>query len=539
MTKEAAASADEDEEENDFYARIPVELNMCEVLVDENIRRGRADRVAIHYGGERLTYGWLLDNVSQAANAFTDLGLDIENRYLILLHDCPEFVCAFLGGMRLGAVPVCVNPMLSEKDIRFMLEDSRSRILVTSTEHYRKLSPVLDDLRYLKAVVIVPRGDEDLSWVNALPRVHGWRELISCYRRSHTPARTFKNDIALWLYSSGSTGRPKGTVHLHHDILTTTDLYAKQVLGIDEDSVVFSASKLFFAYGLGNSLTFPLRHGGATVLYPDRPSPEAVFAVLEEHRPTHFFGVPTLFASMLAAAEKRRPDLSFLRMIVSAGEALQPAIFESWKRTFGQELVEGIGSTELLHIFISNRPGEVRPGSTGKIVPGYEARIVDDRWQDVPDGTVGNLLVKGESMAVLYWGRHKKSAKVMLGDWLSTGDMYSRDADGYYYYQGRSDDMLKVGGIWVSPVEVENSIMELPEVFECAVAGHPDEDGLVKPKAFVVLRACVQPSDKLVQKIQDHVKSTTAKYKYPRWVDFVPDLPKTATGKIQRFKLRG
>jgi benzoate-CoA ligase len=429
--------------------------------------------------------------------------------------------------------------MLSEKDIRFMLEDSRSRILVTSTEHYRKLSPVLDDLRYLKAVVIVPRGDEDLSWVNALPRVHGWRELISCYRRSHTPARTFKNDIALWLYSSGSTGRPKGTVHLHHDILTTTDLYAKQVLGIDEDSVVFSASKLFFAYGLGNSLTFPLRHGGATVLYPDRPSPEAVFAVLEEHRPTHFFGVPTLFASMLAAAEKRRPDLSFLRMIVSAGEALQPAIFESWKRTFGQELVEGIGSTELLHIFISNRPGEVRPGSTGKIVPGYEARIVDDRGQDVPDGTVGNLLVKGESMAVLYWGRHKKSAKVMLGDWLSTGDMYSRDADGYYYYQGRSDDMLKVGGIWVSPVEVENSIMELPEVFECAVAGHPDEDGLVKPKAFVVLRAGVQPSDKLVQKIQDHVKSTTAKYKYPRWVDFVPDLPKTATGKIQRFKLRG
>jgi benzoate-CoA ligase family protein len=528
----------EDDEESDFYAGIPVELNMAEVLVDENLRKGRGERVAIFYGDERLTYNWLNENVCQAANAFTDLGLDIENRYLVLLHDCPEFVCAFLGGMRLGAVPVCVNPMLSEKDIRFMLEDSRSRILVTSTEHYRKLATVLDDLRYLKAVVIVPRGDEDLSWVSALPRVHGWRELISCYRKSHTPARTYKNDIALWLYSSGSTGRPKGTVHLHHDILTTTDLYAKQVLAIDENSVCFSASKLFFAYGLGNSLTFPLRHGGATVLYPEKPSPDGIFGVLEKRRPTHFFGVPTLFASMLAAAETRKPDLSFLRIVVSAGEALQPAIFESWKRAFGQEIVEGIGSTELLHIFISNRPGEVRPGSTGRIVPGYEARIVDDRGQEVPHGTVGNLLVKGESMAVLYWGRHKKSAKVMLGDWLSTGDMYSRDADGYYYYQGRSDDMLKVGGIWVSPVEVESSIMEMPEVFECAVVGRPDADGLIKPKAFVVLRKGVPPSDQLVQKIQEHVKNTTAKYKYPRWVEFLPELPKTATGKIQRFKLR-
>ncbi len=530
---------DDDEDDSGFYAGIPVELNMAEVLVDENIRQGRGERVAIHYGDQSFTYNWLRDNVCQAANAFTDLGLDIENRYLVLLHDCPEFVCAFLGGMRLGAVPVCVNPMLNEMDMRFMLEDSRSRILVTSTEHYRKVAPVLDDLRYLKAVVLVPRENEDLSWVSALPRVHGWRELISCYRKSHTPARTFKNDIALWLYSSGSTGRPKGTVHLHHDILTTTDLYAKQVLGIGPDSVCFSASKLFFAYGLGNSLTFPLRHGGATVLYPEKPGPEAVFGVLEKYRPTHFFGVPTLFASMLAAAEARKPDLSFLRIVISAGEALQPAIFESWKRAFGQEIVEGIGSTELLHIFISNRPGEARPGSTGKVVPGYEARIVDDRGQDVPSGTVGNLLVKGESMAVLYWGRHKKSAKVMLGDWLATGDMYSRDDDGYYYYQGRSDDMLKVGGIWVSPVEVENAIMQMAEVLECAVVGRPGEDGLVKPKAFVVLKKGIGPSDELVKKIQEHVKRTTAKYKYPRWVEFVAELPKTATGKIQRFKLRG
>ena len=528
-----------DEEDSDFYAGIPVELNMSEVLVDLNIKAGRGERVAIYYGDERLSYSWLFENMCQTANALADVGLDIENRYLILLHDCPEFVCAFLGGMRLGAVPVCVNPMLSEKDWRFMLEDSRSRVLVTSTGLYKKVTPILDDLKYLKAVILVPRAGEDLSWVSALPRVHAWRELISCYRKTHTAAKTYKNDIALWLYSSGSTGRPKGTVHLHHDILTTTDLYAKQVLGMNESSVCFSASKLFFAYGLGNSLTFPLRHGGSTVLYADKPSPEGVFGVLERYRPTHFFGVPTLFASMLATTDASKHDLSSLKVIVSAGEALQPAIFEKWKETFGQEIVEGIGSTELLHIFISNRPGEAKAGSTGRIVPGYEARIIDDSGKDVPNGTVGNLLVKGESMAVLYWGRHKKSAKVMLGDWLATGDMYSRDDEGYYYYQGRSDDMLKVGGIWVSPVEVENAMMEMPEVFECAVVGRPDDDGLVKPKAFVVLKPGFAPSEEMTKRIQEHVKRTTARYKYPRWVEYLSELPKTATGKIQRFKLRG
>jgi len=410
---------------------------------------------------------------------------------------------------------------------------------VTGPELYQKVAPILDELKHLKAVILVPRAGEDLSWVSALPRVHSWRELISCYRKTQVSARTYKNDIALWLYSSGSTGRPKGTVHLHHDILTTTDLYARQVLGIDENSICFSASKLFFAYGLGNSLTFPLRHGGATVLFPDRPDPESVFEVIEKYRPTHFFGVPTLFASMLASKGAGKRDLTSLRTVISAGEALQPAIFHKWKETYSQEIVEGIGSTELLHIFISNRPGKVRPGSTGKIVPGYEARIVDDAGKDLPGGTTGNLLVKGESMAVLYWGRHKKSAKVMLGDWLATGDMYSRDEEGYYYYQGRSDDMLKVGGIWVSPVEVENAIMELPEVLECAVVGRPDDDGLVKPKAFVVLKAGFQPSEALTQQIQEHVKKTTSKYKYPRWVEYLSELPKTATGKIQRFRLRG
>jgi benzoate-CoA ligase len=529
---------DDDLEEDDFYSRIPVELNMCDILVDENIRQGRGENVAIRYQDDRITYRELLEMVCQAANALDGLGLDIEHRYMILLHDCPDFVAAFLGGMRLGAVPVCVSTMLSVENYRFMFEDSRSRVLVTNTELYDKLKPVLPGLQYLKAVILVPRTGEDISWVSAVRKVHEWNGLMTYMKKTRPIARTYKNDVALWLYSSGSTGQPKGTVHMHHDIITTTDLYARQILKIDQDSVCFSASKLFFAYGLGNSLTFPFRWGATAVLNPDRPTPEGTFAVIEKYRPTHFFGVPTLFASMLASkdAEKRQP--SSLKIVVSAGEALQPAIFARWKEMYGQEIVEGIGSTEMLHIFISNRPGEARPGSSGKLVPGYEARIVDEAGRDVPFGSTGNLLVKGESMAVMYWGRHKKSSKVMLGDWLATGDMYSTDKDGFYYYAGRSDDMLKVGGIWVSPVEVEGAIMELPEVLECAVVGSPDDEGLVKPKAFVVLKQSYNPSDELTCKIQDHVRNTTSKYKYPRWVEYLPELPKTATGKIQRFKLR-
>jgi benzoate-CoA ligase len=531
-------ATDDDLEEDDFYSRIPVELNMCDVLVDENIRQGRGQKTAFLFEDKKLTYDWLLENVCQAANAFDGLGLDIEHRYMILLHDCPQFAVSFLGGMRLGAVPVCVSTMLGVENYRFMFEDSRSRVLITNTEIYDKLKPVLPGLQYLKAVVLVPRGNEDLSWVSAVRKVHEWDGLMSYMKKARPTARTYKNDVALWLYSSGSTGQPKGTVHMHHDIVTTTDLYARQTLGLDESSVCFSASKLFFAYGLGNSLTFPLRWGATAVLNPEKPTPEGTFDIIERYRPTHFFGVPTLFASMLASKDAQRRDMSSVKIVVSAGEALQPAIFAKWQQMFGQQIVEGIGSTEMLHIFISNRPGEARAGSSGKLVPGYEARIVDEDGSDVPDGVTGHLLVKGESMAVLYWGRHKKSSKVMLGDWLATGDMYSRDAEGFYYYAGRSDDMLKVGGIWVSPVEVEGAIMELPDVLECAVVGSPDDEGLVKPRAFVVLKQGYSPSDELTRKIQEHVKRTTSKYKYPRWVDYLQELPKTATGKIQRFKLR-
>lgn len=523
---------------DEFYSNIPVELNMSEVLIDANVKRGLGSKVAIYFGDETYDYRWLQETSNQVANGLTFLGLEIENRYMILLHDCPEFVCAFLGGMRIGAVPVCVNTMLDMDTIRFMIADSRAKVLITTAEHYERIKPFRNQLRHLRHIVLVQTKTEKTPGIDLLSDVHVWSGLMETAKKTFMVEKTYKNDIGLWLYSSGSTGRPKAAVHMQHDILATTDLYAKQILGIGESSLCFSASKLFFAYGLGNSLTFPLRWGGATILYPDKPTPDSIFKMLQRFRPTHFFGVPTLFAAMLASPGAKDHDLSFIKCIVSAGEALQPAIFKQWKEMFGQEILDGIGSTEMLHIFISNRPGEVRPGASGKLVPGYEARIVDDDWKDVPDETIGNLLVKGESMAVLYWGRHKKSSKVMLGDWIMTGDLYSHDKDGYYYYAGRGDDMLKVGGIWVSPVEVENAIAELPEVLESAVVGHPDESDLIKPKAYVVLKQGAVASEALKERIQSHVKTRTSKYKYPRWVDFVQELPKTATGKIQRFKLR-
>jgi benzoate-CoA ligase family protein len=523
----------------DFYGKIPNQMNLCDMLVDEHVRKGRGSNVAIVYQDQNFTYDWLKSTTGQFAHAVTKLGLEIENRFMLLLHDCPQYIAAFLGGIRLGAVPICINTMLNADNYRFILEDSRSKVLVTNPELWVKIQPFRDQLTYLRHVILVTKESDDITKISRGRDIHLWDGLLSDASKDFPPARTYKNDVALWLYSSGSTGQPKGTVHQAHDVLATTDLYAKEIIGIDEKSRCFSASKIFFAYGLGNALTFPLRWGGQTVLYPDRPTPEAMFSVIEKYRPTHFFGVPTLFTSMLAYKDASKRDISSVKFVVSAGEALQPSVFQKWKEVFGHEILEGIGSTEMLHIFISNRLMEARPGSSGKLVPGYEARIVDDSGSDVQDGTVGNLLVKGESMAVLYWGRHKKTTRTMQGEWLATGDMYSRDAEGYYYYAGRGDDMLKVGGIWVSPVEVENSIMELAEVLECAVVGVPDEEGLIKPKAFVVLRNAAPGSQELVAKIQDHVKNTLAKYKYPRWVEFVPDLPKTATGKIQRFKLRG
>jgi benzoate-CoA ligase len=348
-----------------------------------------------------------------------------------------------------------------------------------------------------------------------------------------------KDDMAFWLYSSGSTGFPKGAVHLQHDMLYVSDLFGQQFMQMTTEDRTFSAAKLFFAYGLGNNMYMPMRAGASAVLLPDRPTPEAMFDTITRYRPTIFYGVPTLYAQMLQVENaSSRYDLSSLRLCLSAGESLPPELYRRWKDRFGLDICDGIGSTEALHIFIGNRPGALRAGSTGKVVPGYEAKIVDEDGNELGTDTVGTLLVRGDSTSPFYWNKHRKTQQTMQGDWLNTGDKFSRDDEGYYWFAGRSDDMLKVGGIWVSPIEVENAIVEHEAVLETAVIGAMDKDDLVKPKAYIMLRQGVTPSPQLEAELKDFVKNKIAHYKYPRWIEFVDDLPKTATGKIQRFKLR-
>jgi benzoate-CoA ligase len=381
--------------------------------------------------------------------------------------------------------------------------------------------------RYLKHLIVVgkPQG-----------RALDYAAIVGTASDKLEPEPTTKDDVCFWAYTSGSTGPPKGAVHLQHDMITMTDLFAKPVLGMTEDDLCFSASKLFFSYGLGNSLYFPFRFGASTVLWPERPDPEKILQVIERYRPTFFFSVPTLYARLLRVEKKY--DLSSLRICLSSGEPLPPALFHQWKDRFGLELLDVVGSTEATHDFLANGPGRAKPGSSGEVTPAFEAKIVDDQGREVPIGEVGNLLVKGAATSPYYWNKHEHSQRMMQGEWLKTGDTYYRDAEGYYWYCGRSDDMLKVGGLWVSPIEIENTLMEHAAVLEAAVIGQEDADGLLKPKAYVLLKGEFQPSDSLRAELQAHVKTKLAPYKYPRWVEFVPDLPKTVTGKIQRFRLR-
>jgi benzoate-CoA ligase len=508
---------------------IPREYNAAHDLIERNLQAGRAGKLAVIDGSGAYTYAQLAERVDRFAHAIKELGVRMEERVLLCLLDTIDFPTAFLGCIKAGVVPVPVNTLLTSSDYTYMLRDSRARALVASSALMPTLAPAIAASPFLDQV-LVSGGEAGPHRVLA--------ELIASPRPPFEAAPTCSDDACFWLYSSGSTGAPKGTVHVHSSLIHTAELYARPVLGLREDDVVFSAAKLFFAYGLGNGLTFPFAVGATAVLMADRPTPGAVASVLREHQPTIFCGVPTLYAAMLSSDELPGRDDISVRRCASAGEALPAEIGRRWTEHFGVEILDGLGSTEMLHIFLSNRPGEVRYGTSGTAVPGYELRLVDEHGAPVEPGEPGELQVAGPTAAAFYWNNRAKSRDTFRGVWTRSGDKYTQDADGYFVYAGRNDDMLKVGGIYVSPIEVESALVTHDAVLEAAVVGRADDDELIKPHAFIVLKPGREASPALSEELRLHVKARLAPYKYPRWIEFVEELPKTATGKIQRFKLR-
>jgi len=508
---------------------IPRDYNAAHDLIQRNLDAGRGDKTAFIDDRGSYSYAELDRRSAQFANLLGDLGLEMEQRILLCLHDTIDFPTCFLGAIKAGVVPVAVNTLLARHDYEHMLRDSRARIAVVSAALLPLFEPLLEQMPFLDRIVVSAgdAGDE-----NSLARLLG-EQPGEC-----EIAPTNSDDACFWLYSSGSTGAPKGTVHVHSSMIQTAELYARPTLGIGEDDVVFSAAKLFFAYGLGNGLSFPLAVGATAVLTAERPTPAAVFTRLREHKPSIFYGVPTLYAAMLADPGLPDREQLNLRRCVSAGEALPEEIGKRWSAHYGVDILDGIGSTEMLHIFLSNSPDDLRYGTTGRPVPGYEVRLVDENGEQPPADEPGELLICGPTAANGYWNNRAKSRATFQGPWTSSGDKYLRDADGYYVYAGRSDDMLKVSGIYVSPIEVESTLITHGAVLEAAVIGREDDDKLIKPLAFIVLKPGHEASDELAAELKSHVKSLLAPYKYPRWFEFIDDLPKTATGKIQRFKLR-
>ncbi len=505
-------------------------FNVAVPFIDRHLAEGRTDQVIIRTNhGEEVTYGELAERVNRAGNALLGLGIEPGDRVVMIVKDDPAFYYLFWGAIKAGIVPVPLNTLLRAQDYEFIVADSQATAVCWSPEYDAEVVPALDALSPGPAHRIRTEGEGTTL-----------QGLMADAATDLDPAPSTATDDAFWLYSSGSTGNPKGAIHRHRDMVVTSQRYGVETLGATGDDVFFSAAKLFFAYGLGNAMTFPLWVGGSAVLFDGRPTPETMFDMIRRFRPTLYFGVPTLYAAQLASYDQLDPDTSSVRLCVSAGEALPPEILHRWKETTGLDILDGIGSTELLHIFISNRPGDIEPGASGRPVPGYHTRIVDEEGAEVAAGEAGRLLVQGASAARAYWNNPEKTARTMLGDdWIDTGDTYVRDDDGYFYYQGRSDDMLKVGGIWTSPFEIEAKLMEHPLVLEAAVIGRRDDADLVKPAAYVVLTDPAKAGDDLEAELRALCKQGLAPYKYPRWIEFVDELPKTATGKIQRFRLRG
>jgi len=502
---------------------------MSDYFLYHNLEEGRENKTCLYYGDESFTYADAARMSNRAGGALREAGVETEDRVLIALPDCPEFVWSWFGANRVGGVITMVNPLLPPDDYGYYLEYTRARVAVIHESLVENFARASEDARHLKNVLVVGRERGPFQ---------SFAEASDAQSDELTPADTHRDDPAIWLFTSGSTGRPKGAVHLQHDLPYNTECYAKGVLGVCEDDLTVSVPKLFFGYATGTNLLFPFAAGGATALFPERSTPEKMFEIIEAYRPTILTSVPTMINSMLAVSDAGSRDLSSLRMCLSAGEALPVELYRRWVEAFGVEIYDGIGSAEMFHIYITNRPGDVEPGSLGRIVEGYEAEVVDAEGRAVATGEMGTLRVKGDSAALCYWQAHEKSKATFAGDWCTTGDQFHVDEEGYYWYHGRTDDMLKVSGVFVAPAEIENCLLQHDAVLEAAVVGNDDGSGLVKPKAFLVLRQGHAPCEELAQDIKSFVKSRLALYKYPRWVEFVPSLPKNDRGKIDRKALK-
>jgi 4-hydroxybenzoate-CoA ligase len=501
---------------------------MAAHLLDRQVEAGNGGRPAIRCQGRTWTYEQELAQVNRASNALAALGLEMEQRCLLLLPDCPEFHFGFLGAMRMGAVPVPANRLATAKDFLYYLNDSRARVAIVHPSVWERIEEIRGDLRYLEHFL--------MTGADVPPGCVSFEAALAAASPERRPADTSPDDASYWLFTSGTTGTPKGVIHLHHDMLYSVGPYTDEILQTLPEDVLLSSSVLFTSYGLVNSLYLPLYAGASVILNPDGPAPANLYRLLETERPSLFFSVPTSLAAMLA--DETPHDLSSLRLCVSAGEPLPGAIFERWRERYGVEILDGIGSTEFGYIFISNRADQVRHGSAGQIIPPHESKVLDLDGNPAPRGEIGELYMRSDSVAAGYWNKHDRTKETFAGDWLRTHDNFLVDADGYYFYQGRADDLIKVSGLYVSPSEVEGVLLQHQAVLECAVVGAADAEGLIKSKAFVVLREGYGGSAELAQELQQFTRERLAHFKYPRSVEFVPELPKTVMGKIQRYRLR-